>query len=72
VSGKAGDTLVINGENFSSLSAVTFAGKAVTFTNVKEKEFTVRVPSDLTAGKIKIEITTRGGRVSSEGFTLTQ
>jgi hypothetical protein len=62
---------VIKGENFNGVTSVKFGGKEVTPTDKKEKEITVKVPAGLTAGKIKIELTTPGGTVSNENFTFT-
>lgn len=70
-SGKADDTVVITGKNLKD-AVVKVGGLAVTPTNPSDTQLTVKVPAGLTPGKITIEITTPGGKVSTDKFTFTQ
>jgi hypothetical protein len=70
-SGKADDTLVINGQNFKDVSEVKFKDTRANITNNTDTQITVVVPDGLAKGKVDITITTPGGDVTSDKFSFT-
>jgi hypothetical protein len=72
VSGKAGDTLAINGRNLRGATEVKFGDTVVTPTSIEDAKITVTVPSGLSAGAVTIKITTPGGVMTTNKFTATQ
>jgi glucose/arabinose dehydrogenase len=63
-SGPVGTPVTINGEGFSSVTSVTFNGKAASFTVVSPTEIQASVPAGATTGKIIVR--TSIARTTSE------
>jgi hypothetical protein len=69
-SGPVGTPVTINGEGFSSVTSVTFNGKAASFTVVSPTEIQASVPPGATTGKIIVR-TTIGRTTSEASFVVT-
>ncbi len=68
--GAVGDSVVINGTNFNSASAVTFNGMSAAFGVNSASQVTATVPTGSTPGQISVTTPT-GTAVSSNSFTVT-
>jgi hypothetical protein len=69
-SGRPGDTVTINGANFTGVSAVSFNGTSAVYNVVSASQIQTTVPSGATTGKITVT-TGSGAAQSSTDFSVT-
>ena len=69
-SGAVGDSVIINGTGFSSVSAVTFNGVSAAYNVNSTTQITATVPANSTAGPISVTTPT-GTAVSTDNFIVT-
>ena len=67
--GTVGDTVIITGTNFTSVSAVTFNGVSATFNVNSATQITTTVPTNASSGPISV--TAGGTAISSSSFIVT-
>jgi endonuclease G len=68
--GAVGNTVIVSGTNFSSVTEVTFDGVSAAYNVNSATQITATVPADSTAGQISVTTPT-GTVVSTNGFTVT-